>query len=180
MLSITVKGTEFFDEKSGEFHTTKDQVLNLEHSLISLSKWEGKYHKPFIGKGPENEEEMLDYVRCMTITQNVEPYVYRNLSSDNIMDIKKYMEDPMTATWFSDKRNPKTRQKTVTAELIYYWMFRLNIPIQFEKWHLNRLLTLIRLCNLEDAPKKKMKPKDIYKQNAELNRMRREQTHSNG
>lgn len=180
MLTISTNGGEFFDEKTGEFRSVKGQTFSLEHSLISLSKWEAKYHRSFINNGPETEEEMIEYIRCMTITQNVDPCVYRNLSYDNVLEIKKYMEDPMTATWFSDKQNPKSRQKTITAELIYYWMFQLNIPIQFEKWHLNRLLTLIRLCDLENAPKKKMKSKDVRKQNSELNRMRRERLGSNG
>ena len=173
MHKIVVKGREFFDERTEEFVSTKDTVLCLEHSLISVSKWESKWHKPFLSTQNKTEEEMLDYIRCMTITQNVDNNVYYGLSQDNLMEIKNYMEDPMTATWFNDKNNPKSKQKSVTTELIYYWMISLGIPIELEKWHLNRLLTLIRVCNLENAPKKKMKRGDILKQNTALNQARR-------
>lgn len=180
MLKITVKGMDMFDEKSNEFISTKDTTLQLEHSLISLSKWESKWHKPFLNNDNKTEEEMLDYIRCMTITQNVDQSVYYCLSTENIMAIRNYMDDPMTATWFNDKHNPKSRQKAVTAELIYYWMISLGIPIDRERWHLNRLLTLIRVCNIENAPKKKMRKNDIYKQNASLNQARKQMLGSSG
>ena len=159
MLKIQVKGRELFDEETLTFISAKDTVLQLEHSLISLSKWESKWHKPFLNNPQPTEEEMRDYIRCMTITQNVDPDVYYCLSDENLLAVKKYMEDPMTATWFNDKQNPKSRQKAITAELIYYWMISLGIPLEWEKRHLNRLLTLIRVCNNENAPKKKMSRK---------------------
>ncbi len=174
MLKIVVKGKELYNEKTGEFSWSKDTVLQLEHSLISLSKWEAKYHKPFLKNTDSmSYEELKDYIRCMTITQNIDPLVYDCLSEDNIMSIKNYMEDQMTATWFNEKNNPKSRQKVITAELIYYWMISLQIPVEFEKWHLNRLLTLIRVCNSENTPKKKMKERDVMQQNAALNAARR-------
>ena len=174
MLKVRVKGKDFFNEDTNEFITTNDTVLQLEHSLISLSKWESKWHKPFLNTDNKTEEEMVDYIRCMTITQNVDPDVYYGLSEANIIEIKAYMENPMTATWFSDKHNPKTRQKAVTAELIYYWMISLGIPFECEKWHLNRLLTLIRVCNVENSPKKKMRKGEIFKQNTSLNQARKQ------
>lgn len=180
MLRIFVKGRELFDERTNEFISTKDTVLQLEHSLISLSKWESRWHKPFLSNTNKTEEEMIDYIRCMTIMQNVDPAIYYGLSTKNIIEIKSYMEDPMTATWFSEKDNPKSRQKTITAELIYYWMISLGIPIELEKWHLNRLLILIRVCNAENSPKKKMRKNDIFRQNASLNQMRRQMMNSNG
>lgn len=180
MHKVYVKGQELYDEKTGEFISTRDTVLQIEHSLISISKWESKWHKPFLDTNNKTEEEMLDYIRCMTITQNVDDSVYLSLSSENLLSIKEYMEDTMTATWFNDKHNPKTRQKSVTAELIYYWMITLGIPVSFEKWHLNRLLTLIRVCNIENAPKKKMKTGDICKQNWTLNQARKSMMNSNG
>lgn len=180
MLSIHIKQKELYDERTNEFIQIPDITLQLEHSLISLSKWESKWHKPFLNSNDKTEEEMYDYIRCMTITQNVNPIVYRGLSQDNIIEIKNYMEDQMTATWFSDKNNPKSRQKIVTAELIYYWMITLGIPIDMEKWHLNRLLTLIRVCNAENAPKKKMKKGDVFKQNSSLNQLRRQRMNSRG
>ena len=180
MLNIDVKGVEFFDESTQRFIYTKDAHLSLEHSLISLSKWESKWHKPFLSTENKTEEEVLDYIRCMTITQNVDPKVYLALSNENLFKIKAYMDDTMTATWFNDKNNPKHRQKTVTAELIYCWMISLGIPFKCETWHLNRLLTLIRVCNIENSPKEKMKVGDIYKQNAALNQARKEMLKTSG
>lgn len=173
MLKIVVKGTELYDERSNEFIVTKDTVLCLEHSLISLSKWESKWHKPFLGKQEKTSEEMIDYIRCMTLTQSYDPNVLRSLSASNYAEIKAYMEDPMSATWFNEKNNPKSQQKTVTAELIYYWMITSQIPFECEKWHLNRLLTLIRVCNIENSPKKKMRKNDVLRQNSRLNAERR-------
>lgn len=172
MLKIVVNGAEYFDEARGEFVYTNSTTLTLEHSLISLSKWESKWHKPFLGSTEKTAEELLDYIRCMTITQNVDPNVYLSLSQENFNDIKNYMEDTMTATWFTERDNPRHRQKVITAELIYYWMVALQIPFECEKWHLNRLLTLIRVCNIENSPKKKMGRKDVYRQNASLNEQR--------
>lgn len=180
MLKIQVKGRELFDEETLTFISAKDTVLQLEHSLISLAKWESKWHKPFLNNEQKTEEEMRDYIRCMTITQNVDPDVYYCMSEENLLEVKKYMEDPMTATWFNDKNNPKSRQKAVTAELIYYWMITLGIPLEWEKRHLNRLLTLIRVCNNENAPKKKMSRKDVYKQNAALNDARKKKWGTTG
>lgn len=180
MHKLFVKGIELYDEENGVFIYTKDTVLCLEHSLISLSRWESKWHKPFLDKAEKTREEIRDYVRCMTITQNVDENVYLAITDENYLELDAYMNDPMTATWFNDKHNPKSNQRTVTAELIYYWMIQLGIPPEYEKWHLNRLLTLIRVCNNENAPKKKMKNKDILTQNAQLNAARRKAHHTRG
>ena len=180
MLKILIKGGELFNEQTGEFESIKGQTLQLEHSLMSVYKWESKWHKPFLKTEEKTEEEMLDYIRCMTITQNVDPKIYGFLTIDNINEIKAYMEDTMTATTFNEKDNPKSRQKVVTSELIYYWMTALQIPFECEKWHLNRLLTLIRVCNIENTPKKKMGKNDIYKQNAMLNAERRRLLNTTG
>ena len=174
MLQIVVKGRELFDERTETFIETKDTTLHLEHSLMSLAKWESKWHKPFLDEKTEKtNEEMKDYIRCMTITQNVDPMVYESLTQKNIKEIRDYIDDPMTATWFNDKKTTQGRKKTVTAELIYYWMITLEIPFECEKWHLNRLLTLIRVCNIEGSPKTKMSKTDIMKQNAMLNAQRK-------
>lgn len=180
MLKINIKGAEFYDENRNQFVEVKDSVLQLEHSLISISKWESKWHKPFLATKELAGEEILDYIRCMTITQNVDPRVYDMLTESNIIEIREYMNDPMTATWFNDRKAPSSKQKAVTSELIYYWMTALQIPFECEKWHINRLLTLIRVCNIENAPKKKMRRGDIYKQNAALNEQRKRMMHSAG
>lgn len=182
MLQIVVPGLELYDEEKNEFiPAQKDQVLQLEHSLVSLSKWESKWHKAFLAKREKTSEEVLDYIRCMTITRNVDPSVYDRLTSENIAQIDKYLGDPMTATYFAeDKTKPKASREVVTSELIYYWMIAQGIPIECEKWHLARLLTLIRVCNVKNAPPKKMSRKSILSQNAALNAARRKRYNTKG
>ena len=181
MLEITIPATELWDERNEEFITTKEQTLRLEHSLVSLSKWESKWCKPFLSKANKTDEEMLDYVRCMTLTQNVPDEVYRCLTDDNIRKIYEYIDAPMTATWFNDDKTKKgTSREQTTSELIYYSMIALNIPFECQKWHLNRLLTLIRVCNIKNQPPKKMSKRDIMSRNAALNAARRNQLHTKG
>lgn len=180
MLQITIPAIEQWDELKQEFTTSKEQTLSLEHSLVSLSKWESKYCKPFLGKDKKTTEELLDYIRCMTITQNVPPEVYKNLTKENIEQIYRYIEAPMTATWFPKENQTHSNRETVTSELIYYWMIALNIPSEYQKWHLNRLLTLIRVCNLKNQPPKKRSKREIMSRNAALNAMRRKQLNSRG
>lgn len=171
MLELVVLGKEFYDEKKNEFYETKPTKLLLEHSLISLSKWESKWKKPFLSSD-KSPAETIDYIRCMTLTQNVLPEVYDALSEDNINAVVKYIEDPMTATQI--KRKPHgPKGEIVTAELIYYWMVALNIPLECQKWHLNRLLTLIEVCSIKNQPSKKMSKSEILRQNRELNAARR-------
>lgn len=155
MLTITIPATTLWDERNEKFVKTKGQTLQLEHSLVSLSKWESKWGKAFLGKSVKTDEEILDYIKCMTITQNVDPEVYNSLTNENIQLINKYIEAPMTATRFSETKNGKTSREVATAEVIYYWMIALNIPFECQKWHLNRLLTLIRVCSIKNAPRRK-------------------------
>lgn len=180
MLQIIIPATEMWDESKQEFISIKEQTLQLEHSLVSLSKWESKWHKAFLSKKEKTEEETLDYIKCMTLTQNVKPEVYRYLTRDNIEQITKYIDDPMTATVFSENKAGKGRNEIVTAELIYYWMIALNIPFECQKWHLNKLITLIRTCEIKNSPPKKMSKRDIMSRNAQLNAARRKQLNSRG
>lgn len=180
MLQITIPATEKWDEGRQEFISTKEQTLQLEHSLVSLSKWESKWCKPFLSKKDMTDEEAIDYVRCMTITQNVNPDVYNNLTSDLIKEVSTYINAPMTATWFAEEKGRKSSSESVTSELIYYWMIALQIPFKCEKWHLNRLLTLIRICNIKNTPPKKMSKRALMSRNAALNASRRQQFNSNG
>jgi hypothetical protein len=175
-----VLSPEGWDEKKQEFVEPKTQILQLEHSLVSLSKWESKWCKPFLSNGSKTPEEILDYIKFMTITQNVKPEVYDYLSQANIEQINKYIEAPMTATTFSEDKNRKHSREVITAELIYYWMIALQIPFECQKWHLNKLLTLIRVCNIKNAPPKKMSKRDIATRNAQLNAARRKQLNSKG
>lgn len=181
MLRITIPaGEEQWDEVNQEFIYPKEQTLQLEHSLVSLSKWESKWCKPFLTKQAKTFEETLDYVKCMTLTQNVNPEVYNYLTIANIDLINQYIDAPMTATTFSDDKNAKTNREQVTAEIIYYWMIALNIPFECQKWHLNRLLTLIKVCNIKNSPPKKKSKKEIMRRNTALNEMRKKQLHSRG
>lgn len=172
MLEITIPAVEKWDQIKQEFINTPTQTLRLEHSLVSLSKWESKWCKPFLTKDNKTIEETIDYVRCMTITQNVKPEVYFNLTPENIAQINAYIEAPMTATYFSQDKGKPSREQ-ITAELIYYWMIAFNIPFECQKWHLNRLLTLIRVCNIKSQPPKKMSKNEIMSRNAALNAQRR-------
>ena len=180
MLTITIPASEMWDEKNEKFVDIKECALQLEHSLISLSKWESKWCKPFLFTKEKTEEETLDYVRCMTLTPNIDPIIYNFLTNENVREINKYIDDPMTATTFSEDPTAKCNREIITSELIYYWMISLNIPVEFQKWHLNRLLTLIRVCNVKNQPPKKMSKKEIMRRNAALNAARRKQLNSKG
>lgn len=180
MLLITIPATELWDEKNCEFVKVKEQTLQLEHSLVSLSKWESKWHKPFLSKDEKTGEEILDYIKCMTITQNVDPRAYNFLTRENMEEINRYIADPMTATTFSEKEGGKNGREIVTSEVIYYWMVALNIPPEYQKWHLNRLMTLIRVCNIKNQPPKKRSKRDILSSNTALNAARRKQLNTKG
>ena len=180
MLQITINAGECWDETKREFVSIKAQTLQLEHSLVSLSKWESKWHKAFFTKREMSHEEILDYIKCMTITQNVKPETYSCLTSEHIDQIREYIESPMTATYFSPDKSGRTSSETVTSELIYYWMIALNIPFECQKWHLNRLLTLIKVCNVKNQPPKKMSRRDILSRNHAMNAARRKHLNSKG
>lgn len=179
MLTIIVPEREYYDEEKGEFARSKEATLQLEHSLVSLSKWEAKWNKPFLSSDNKTEEEILDYIRCMTITQNVNKNIYYRLSRDNITKINEYINLPMTATTFSEKDNARNRD-IITAEIIYYWMISLNIPLECQKWHLNRLLTLIKVCSIKNSPPKKMTKREIMSRNRALNASRKRALGSRG
>lgn len=180
MLIITIPSQELFNEATQEFVSSKEQTLQLEHSLVSVSKWESKWRKPFLSKESKTVEETLDYIRCMTITQNVNPDIYNFLTNDNIKAINDYIDSPMTATTFSELGSKMGNREIITSELIYYWMIALNVPMECQKWHLNRLLTLIRVCNVKNTPPKKMSRKEIMSRNASLNAARRRKLNTKG
>lgn len=173
----TPEGDVFFGEE------TQGATLFLEHSLISVSKWESKYKKAFLNNSiPKTKEESIYYVKCMSLNKNIPDNVYNNLTDLEIDKINKYIDDPMTATWFSEdkQKNRRRSRDIITSELIYYWMVALNIPTEYEKWHLNRLMTLIRICEIKQQDPKKMKKSDIYERNRRLNASRRKATGSRG
>lgn len=180
MLQITIPGQEAWDEANNKFITFQDTSICLEHSLISISKWESKWHIPFLDGGKKTTEQISDYIRCMTITPNVKPEVYNFLSRDNVNDVLKYIEDPMTASIVKELGGRRRNSELVTSELIYYWMVALQIPFECQKWHVNRLMMLIRICNAKNQPDKKMSKRSAMQQNAALNAARRQRMRSKG
>ena len=185
MLTIHVNGREekeIWDPNKEEFVTLKaikPYDLNLEHSLISISKWEAKWHTPFISKNGHTEEQTFHYIKCMTINQGVPDEVYEMLTADDIKRISDYINDPMTATTVTDSSGRKSNE-VVTSELIYYWMTALQIPFECEKWHLNRLMQLVAVCNAKNTPPKKMSKNDIISRNKALNEARKAKYHTKG
>ena len=180
MLTIVVPGVELFDDVSQEFVTKDDVTLDLEHSLVSLSKWESIHEKPFLGKDEKSAEELLAYVKLMTLTPNVPEQVYFKLSEANVLAINGYLDAKMTATWFNEAPGAPQTRDVITAELIYYWMISFQIPFECENWHLNRLFTLIRVCNIKQDKPKKMSRAEIAARNRELNAQRRRQLGTKG
>lgn len=183
MLQITIPSTEYWDEKKQEFVYTKGATIQIEHSLVSISKWESKWHKSFLS--PKNQanrtrEEFCDYVRCMTLTQNVDPEVYASLTNANIETIYKYMQDPMSATQFASAAESRPSRDTMTAEVIYWEMLTFGIPFECQKWHLNRLLKLIEVCNRKNSSGKHMSQGDIMRRNSKINAARRKKHHTRG
>ena len=181
MLQIIIPAEERWDEEHEEFIVSKkEQKLMLEHSLVSLSKWESKWQVPFLSKKEKTYEETLDYIKCMTITQNVSDDVYKRLTSENLMQIRSYMESPMTATSIHDEPAPKNRSEILTSEVIYNMMIAFNIPFEGQKWHLNRLFTLIKVCELKNRKPKKKSLRDIMQQNTAINEMRKKKYNTRG
>lgn len=181
MLQIVVPLTpEEWDEENEVFIDGKKQVLQLEHSLDSLSKWESKWCKPFLSTKDKTDEEILDYIKYMTLTPNVDPEVYEHLTQSNVDAIRAYIEAPMTATTFSDDKSHKNSREVITAEIMYYWMIALNIPFECKYWHLNTLTTLIRVCNIKNQPPKKRNKYDTARRYAEMNAARKRKPHKKG
>lgn len=180
MLTIIVPGIELWDENLQEFKNSEGFVLELEHSLVSLSKWESIFEKPFLGKNKKTTEEVLAYVRAMILTPNVPEDVLDRITQDNLDEISRYIDSKQTATWFNDMQNAPKSREVITSELIYYWMIAFNIPFEFETWHLNRLFTLIKICNVKNSPTKKMSASEVAARNRELNAQRRAQLGTKG
>lgn len=179
-LTITIPERELFDPNTNQFISVKEQRLTLEHSLISISKWESKWHKPYLSKEPKTEEETIDYLRCMCLNSSVDPKTFYAVDRNIIQAIAEYIGNPMTATTFK-KEQKKPSREIITNELIYFWMTNFGIPFDpCERWHLNRLMTLIEVASIKSQPGKKMSPKDILRQNTALNAQRRAKMHSRG
>lgn len=180
MLKIVIPKRELYDEEKNEFLDFPGQTLQLEHSLVSLSKWESKWKKPFLENKTPTNEEAIDYVRCMTITQNVNPLAYRCLTQENVSAVYEYINDPMTATTISDMSRKNGKKEIITSEVIYYWMIEAGVPFECQKWHLNRLLTLISVISIKRSPPKKMTKSERAAYNRQLNAQRLKQYNTKG
>lgn len=178
MLKITIPKQDLWDEVNNEFIKIEETTLTLEHSLISIHKWEGIWHIPFLGnsydESKKTPEQIMSYVKCMTLN-NVKDEVYAGLTPENVREITNYISNPMTAAKFNDNLigAQKNTGEFVSAETIYYWMIALHIPVEFEKWHLEQLLTLIKFVNAKEAPEKKMSQQEWAKQKRALNEARK-------
>ena len=181
MLQIMIPiSPEGWDESKNEFVEPKCKTLQLEHSLVSISKWESKWKKAFLSKNAKTYEETIDYIKCMTLTQNVDPDVYSHLTEDNMRQINEYIEDSMTASVVYEPENTGGSRDVITSELIDYWMISLQIPVEFQKWHLNRLLSLIKVINAKNSPQKRRSSREIMQSNAAINAARRKKYNTKG
>lgn len=181
MLEIVVESAEFYQPSINKFITIPECTLTLEHSLISIAKWESKWKTPYFNDKPKSMKQHLDYIRCMTIGNVKEPHVYEALTPENLKQIQDYMEDPMTATTFTNRqKQQKGRSETLTAELLYARMCTYGIPFECQKWHINKLLTLIKVCDLQNSPRDKMSKKETSMYNAEQNAARRAKYNTRG
>lgn len=182
MFELSIPPKELYDENANEFIYLPEQRLILEHSLVSLSKWESKWNIPFLNKDSKTLEQSLDYIKCMTLNhEEISPFAYSFISNDQFVQINKYIETPMTATSFNDALlKGSINRDVITAEIIYYWMTALNIPLECEKWHLNRLLTFIKVCNIKNQPAKKMNKAQVSSMYKKLNEERKRKLNTKG
>lgn len=180
MLRLSIPSGEYFDEEKQEFCYAEDTVILLEHSLYSVKKWEARWKKPFLSKEKKTKEELIDYVKCMTLTKDVKKDVYDSITNYHLDQVSAYINEPMTATTFREDKTQRRSREIVTAEIIYYWMVALQIPFECQYWHLNQLLTLIRVCNIKNQPAKKGNSRDDLARRSKLNAERRKRLGTTG
>lgn len=179
MLKIHVEGYQLYDEEKNRFYDIEGGTFSIEYSLFSIYKWESKWKKPYFNTKEKTVDESIDFIRCMTLEEGIDPLLYYNIKEDDLRRINYYMNDPVTATTFGKPTGPVDRS-IKTAEVFYYLMTVYNIPFECDKWNFNRLLALIKTCNIENAPKKPMTKKEIYAQNREINERNKRRFHSKG
>ena len=182
MLRLFLRSVETFNEDTQEFETIGGTSVDLEHSLYTVSKWEEIHKEPF-GQATVDIRFVMGYLECMCVTENIPSSYWACLTHQQLNDVMQYIQDPHTAHVFNRQQQKPSRRRTVTAELIYCWMITLNIPIEFEHWHFNRLMTLIEVCTKENAPKKPMTKAEkaaAVKRQRELNAARRAKYNSKG
>lgn len=172
MLVLELGGREYFDEKESRFIQKKPTVVKLEHSLKAISKWESKWKKPFLSNKEVTREQTIDYIRCMEITNMVDPDIFNYVTPTQIEQVDAYIRDEMTATTINRRGPQRPSREIITSEVIYFWMIQHGIPPEYDKWHLNRLLTLIEVCIIKGGPQQKMGRKEQMAQQRALNAAR--------
>lgn len=183
MIELTIKEERFFNEQTEEFVTIPGTILRLEHSLASVREWESVWHKPFLDDKEKTMAEILDYMQYMCLDKVEDPRVFSVIRESDIQKVIAYIQNPMTATWFSNNNRigaSVRSRETITAEIIYYWMFTLNVPLELENWHLNQLLTLLKVMNIKNGGEKKMSKREAAEQRMRLNKIRRKQYNTKG
>ena len=180
MLTIEILGEESYDESEQKFVYLDSVILELEHSLVALSKWESKHEKPFLGKDEKTKEETLSYIYCMIVTPGIHPNIINRLENGHIAMVNEYISAKMTATWFTEHAPEPKSSETITSELVYYWISAMNLPIEVENWHLNRLFALIKIASIKSSKPKKMTRSEIAERNRKLNAERRKQLGTTG
>lgn len=181
MLTLIVPGIDLFDEDTQEFTTKESFSLELEHSLVSLSKWESKFEKPFLDTKEKTEEESLYYIKCMILTPEYPPNVFDRFTPDNFQEINQYIEAKMTATTFQENNRRSTpAREIITSELVYYWMVTFNVPMECQYWHLNRLFTLLKVFSLKNSKPEKVSRRELLARNRELNAKRKAELGTTG
>jgi hypothetical protein len=180
MLKLVIEGTEYYNQETETFETVGDVVLMLEHSLVSVSKWESKFEKPFLTKDNKTTEEVLFYVEAMILTPNYPEGIINSFTQKSIDAVNNYIESKQSATTFGKMPEQRSRGEIITSELIYYWMVAFNIPFECQHWHLNRLLALVRICNIKASKPKKMGRTELLQRNRQLNEQRKAELGTRG
>lgn len=180
MLRLTISGVEFYDEVSESFSTVDDVVLDLEHSLVSLSKWESEIQKPFLAPGEKTTEEIFIYIKKMILIPEFPADIVSRFDEEHFRQVNKYIESKESATTFGQMPQPPGHKEVITSELIYFWMVGFNIPFECENWHLNRLFSLIRICNIKQGKPKKMSQRELAARNRSLNAQRKRDLGTSG
>lgn len=180
MLKIIIEDEELYDEESNTFQTTERFEFEVEHSLLSLSKWEANYKKPFLSSGKLSTEEIFQYVMYMILTPNVTEKIVNDSSTKIFSEVNDYINSSQSATTFGEMPQKRGPGEVITSELIYYWMVAFNIPFECEKWHLNRLFSLIRICNIKNSKPEKVSRHEAAMRNRALNEKRKAELNTTG
>ena len=178
MLQLKLPKIRLFKEATEEYVYYEPLTVKLEHSLISIQRWESKWHKSFLSAESLTQEELFDYIRCMSLNPDIDPTFVSRLTPDDFNKIREYMNEPMTATVIHRSKPRGGRPPIITAELIYYWMTAYNIPFECSKWHIKQLLTLVEVCSVKSNPGGKTR--GTAAERAAMNKARRAKTGSKG